>query len=170
MLVRKLECLRGCAKVTVEISPKPEYAQSPDRLRVGEATRFKGDLLYQRLKFRSDNLPRLEVVFQDSRSSSKTVFHEVEDGVIATLSLEEGDVIRFVMVNGGTLTGCSGLESDTKSYWVNWVRRCLYRGRHQEQVERTMLILKLLTYSMSARSGVPRLDVLLPVAVPRSRL
>ena len=165
MLVRKLECLRGCAEVTVEMSPKPNYAQSPDRLRVSEATRSKDDLLYQRLEFRSHDHPCLDVVFQDTRKSSRTVFHEVEDGVTATLSLEEGDLVWFVMANGSMLTDCSGLESSTTSYWVNWVRRCLYRGRHQEQVERTMLILKLLTYSTSTQSDSACLDLLLLAAV-----
>ena len=31
-------------------------------------------------------------------------------------------------------------------FWTDWIRSCAYRGRFQQEVERSMLILKLLTY------------------------
>src|SRR5205807_321809 len=35
----------------------------------------------------------------------------------------------------------------TQNYWWNWIGRCTYTGPYQEMVERSALVLKLLTYA-----------------------
>lgn len=62
----------------------------------------------------------------------------------------------------------SELELQTKKYWQWWVRKCSYRGRFQQQVERSMLLLKLLTYKPSgAIVAAPTFS--LPEAIGGSR-
>ena len=38
------------------------------------------------------------------------------------------------------------LFNDTVAYWRNWLSQCTYRGRWREMVQRSALVLKLLTY------------------------
>jgi GH15 family glucan-1,4-alpha-glucosidase len=41
------------------------------------------------------------------------------------------------------------LFSDTVSFWRRWLGRSSYRGRWREQVQRSAMTLKLLTYAPS---------------------
>ncbi|MCU0568677.1 MAG: glycoside hydrolase family 15 protein [Oculatellaceae cyanobacterium Prado106] len=45
-----------------------------------------------------------------------------------------------------TLTLASQLMDETVSYWRRWLSKCIYKGRWREVVERSALVLKLLTY------------------------
>lgn len=39
------------------------------------------------------------------------------------------------------------LYDETQAYWIKWLSRCTYTGRWRETVQRSALVLKLLTFS-----------------------
>lgn len=75
------------------------------------------------------------------------------DGVTATIHMMEGVGVSFVLrdltdihLEQPTKRVILDLQQDTLMYWSKWLRQCNYRGRFREDIERSLLILKLLTY------------------------
>jgi GH15 family glucan-1,4-alpha-glucosidase len=78
-----------------------------------------------------------------------------ETGVVAEFTLESGQEATFALrhrdgtadlrLAGGEIDGC-GLLNETVRYWRSWSRRSRYHGRWREMVNRSALLLKLLTY------------------------
>src|SRR5271170_5481996 len=67
-----------------------------------------------------------------------------------------GQQIIMQMANVGE-TGLNTLakatqrhEREVNQFWRNWIRKCTYRNHMQEEVERNLLTLKLLTYEPMA--------------------
>jgi GH15 family glucan-1,4-alpha-glucosidase len=75
-------------------------------------------------------------------------------GVIAKIHLAEGQAISFVLredipdhiTRDVTTQVLDGQQHDTQSFWYNWISRSKYKGRWREVVNRSLMILKLLTY------------------------
>ncbi len=77
------------------------------------------------------------------------------DGVWARFEVGEGDEVDIVLegTHGGTMRveplrrgEAAALFEQTVTYWRRWVAQSRYTGRWREMVERSALILKLLTY------------------------
>ena len=77
-----------------------------------------------------------------------------ERGVWAEFTLEAGQTAVFVFREIDSNSNCVPLHqeeaialfADTVAYWRWWLSQCTYRGRWREIVERSALVLKLLTY------------------------
>jgi GH15 family glucan-1,4-alpha-glucosidase len=78
-----------------------------------------------------------------------------EGGVVAEFSLEPGETAVFVLreLDPSETCGASLSSEDTEAafretvtYWRNWLSQSTYRGRWREMVDRSALVLKLLTY------------------------
>ncbi|NJO41018.1 MAG: glycoside hydrolase family 15 protein [Cyanobacteria bacterium CRU_2_1] len=76
-------------------------------------------------------------------------------GVIAKFTLAAGQNAVFVLQQTESGAGCglplrpeesTELFKHTVKYWLSWLSQCTYRGRWREMVERSALVLKLLTY------------------------
>ncbi|XHF98485.1 hypothetical protein AWENTII_002033 [Aspergillus wentii] len=74
-------------------------------------------------------------------------------GLSMRLSITEGQSVTFVLHSPETKlpeslleTYLDRLEQETASYWRHWIGQCTFRGHYREQVERSLLVLKLLTY------------------------
>lgn len=76
-------------------------------------------------------------------------------GVCAKFTLEAGQIAVFVLQGTEAGAGCglpikpsqaTDLFKHTVNYWRNWLSKCTYRGRWREMVERSALVLKLLTF------------------------
>jgi GH15 family glucan-1,4-alpha-glucosidase len=76
-------------------------------------------------------------------------------GVAADFALEEGKSVVFGLRlqspehradSCPTVQQADELFRQTVDYWHRWLRRCTYRGRWREVVQRSALALKLLTY------------------------
>jgi GH15 family glucan-1,4-alpha-glucosidase len=81
---------------------------------------------------------------------------QVDDhGVTAEFVLDEGESIAFILRPIASLDSCNQpiscghaerLFEQTVCYWRNWVSQCVYKGLWRSMVERSALVLKLLTY------------------------
>ncbi|MEM9923286.1 MAG: glycoside hydrolase family 15 protein [Cyanobacteria bacterium P01_D01_bin.50] len=87
--------------------------------------------------------------------STEVPLVEDGEGVTAEFTLNAGETAVFVL-RGITPSADSSLEispgetrkllENTIDYWRNWISQCTYKGRWRETVERSALVLKLLTY------------------------
>lgn len=77
-------------------------------------------------------------------------------GVTAQFTLQEEETAVFVLQGIESGSGCglpiSPNQADrlfkrTVDYWQRWLAQCTYKGRWREVVERSALVLKLLTYA-----------------------
>ena len=78
-----------------------------------------------------------------------------QGGVVAEFKLEEGQSRVFLLTphTAEVCAPCGPNEQEaeellhkTVNYWHTWLSACTYRGRWREQVERSALALKLLTF------------------------
>lgn len=161
-LVRKLDCVRGSMSIDVELSPKPNYARAEGSMQCSPV-KAKGDTYHQSLSWKPagqyslNRVPEFFITYCTNDRPLKIapamfrVHGSSSDSLHAHFELQEGQQILMVMcdkqlslhLNRDHLTT---LEDDTYKYWTSWIRACHYRGRFQQEVERSMLILKLLTY------------------------
>jgi GH15 family glucan-1,4-alpha-glucosidase len=79
-----------------------------------------------------------------------------QGGVRATFTLHNNQAAYFVLESATTndldprpLTHrqYQALFEETSDYWRKWLSQCLYQGRWREMVQRSALVLKLLTYA-----------------------
>lgn len=77
-------------------------------------------------------------------------------GVQATFTLHEGQTLLFLLESSKERDRAPHLLSeevyqsafeDTTHYWQNWLAQCTYQGRWREMVQRSALVLKLMTYA-----------------------
>ncbi|MFE9613824.1 glycoside hydrolase family 15 protein [Streptomyces sp. NPDC006012] len=136
-LIRRVLCVRGTIPFRVRVAPRFDYGATPHTLRV------QGDTAL----FASPDL---------SLSLTSTVTLE-SDGVDvrADFKLVEGEAAVFALDRVGDAVlprGCARAEAEhefaaTVAYWRRWLHQSQYRGRWREQVHRSALTLKLLTYA-----------------------
>jgi len=104
---------------------------------------------------------------------------EDDGGVRGTCSLRRTDaaamVLRFMDEDDDeppielTEEHSESLLEGTLSYWRRWIRQCTYRGRWSEQIRRSALVLKLLTYEPSgAIVAAPTCSLPAPVGGERN--
>ncbi len=142
ILVRRLECIRGKMKLKICICPRPDYGRMVDKATLSE------DKDGRVVDFANSHL-RLSIYPKGDVDVS------VEDGSEAycAVDLQEGDEIFFALyeqnpktTNMSSIQSLRDSEMKTNFFWVNWARKLQYVGRYRLMVERSLLILKLLTY------------------------
>lgn len=127
------------------------------------------------LTFELDCRPRFDYARQQhqARGSDAGIIFETGEsrallrGVEADAITDDGDVrLSFSLANGqlrsfvwetdpseepAPLTEADGrrLFAETVDFWRTWIAQCTYTGRWREQVERSAIVLKLLTYAPS---------------------
>ena len=138
-LVRRVEMIRGSVPVRMECYPAFNYARDEHTV----------ELLPNGAVFRSPSLD-LELT-----TPQHLEIKNDRGGVEANLHLEQGQKVHFVLrpldkEHKGAAVMESGLEQklleDTIQFWHNWINRCAYKGRWRSIVQRSALVLKLLTY------------------------
>ena len=79
-----------------------------------------------------------------------------QGGVRASFTLHNNQVAYFVLESAKdidldpkplTHREYQAAFQETMSYWQNWLSQCRYQGRWREMVQRSALVLKLLTYA-----------------------
>lgn len=107
-LVRRVECIRGCVDLDVEIFPAFDYARAPHTTTVLLPEHPPGCPESKTVTFSSDNLKlQLDVTIdhgeENAASCPAVVFKKVKrsqllgEGVVAHIHLEEGQAISFIL-------------------------------------------------------------------------
>ncbi|MEU6883583.1 glycoside hydrolase family 15 protein [Streptomyces sp. NPDC046712] len=142
-MLRALRVVRGTLTFDVQCRPRFDYGRAPHTLTLdGNAATFHG--------------PGLDVHLQSS-------FPLDRDGqdVRATITLQQGQVAGIVLETSSpgapapapvTEESLRAEMRETHTFWHRWIRRCRYRGRWQQMVNRSAITLKLLIY---APTGAP---------------
>jgi GH15 family glucan-1,4-alpha-glucosidase len=136
-LIRRVTALRASVAFQVECKPAFNYARDQHQVRIGR----------QGACFDSPgfNLGLMtEVPVRNEGGAARAEF-----------ILEEGRNATFVLQGLTGNAGCrspladseaSALLQNTVEYWQRWLSKCTYRGRWNEMVSRSALVLELLTY------------------------
>ena len=144
-LVRLLRCVRGKMTFDIEVAPRFDYGRRSHQVNVSdEGAIFEaGDI---RLSL---SLIREEGDEQLGRAE------RTEGGDLrASLRLEEDQMRGVVLETGADATPrvmrpaeAQRLFDDTASFWQEWVGQSTYTGRWREELQRSAITLKLLTYA-----------------------
>ena len=137
-LIRRVRVLRGAMRFRLACCPKFNYARDPHTTRiVNEGAHFNSRSLRLGLK-------------------SAVRLQHCGEGVAAEFSLSEGKGRSFELYDlhaaaHRTTRALTERESEewfnqTVAFWRRWISKSTYRGRWREMVNRSALVLKLLTY------------------------
>lgn len=136
-LIRRVRVARGRVRFRVECDPRFDYARVEPDVALGN----RGAL------FRSDAFAL--------GLASDVPLARAEHGVAAEIELAAGESVAFALrvLGRGEECACAPgsdqveeLFRATVTFWRRWLSRCTYRGRWREMVQRSALVLKLLTY------------------------
>ena len=136
-LVRKVTCVRNSMKFRMECYPAFNYARDKHETQLSE-----GGVI-----FNSSDL-NLGLV-------TDIPLKEDDKGAFAEFSLAEGESAVFILREVNCDRGCglplnpeetTQIFEHTINYWRRWISKCTYKGRWRGTVERSALMLKLLTY------------------------
>lgn len=136
-LVRRVRVIRGAMDFGLKCHPAFNYA----------CERHKTTITDTGANFESSSL-NLALV-------TEIPLQQDDNGVGAKFSLEAGEEAIFVLRRTDSHSGCGlplkcneaqELFKHTVGYWRSWLSKCKYKGRWREMVERSALVLKLLTY------------------------
>jgi len=135
-LVRAVRGVRGEVSFDVRVQPRFDYARQSHRTKIdGTTARFESDVLALDL---SSSWP-LEADGDDVRT--RITVKAGEQGVFvlesgadgSPMSLGHGELLR--------------LFEETVRFWQGWVEKGTYKGRWREEVYRSAITLKLMTYA-----------------------
>src|SRR5919106_1466837 len=145
-LVRLVRVVRGTMRFRMEIQPRFDYGSKPHELQLSD----NGAL------FVSDDLTltlhRADVPGQSLQEQWTSIDRD-GDGVRITKTGREGEIAGVVMESeGGPPRSVHPQElgelfNDTVRFWRGWLNRSTYNGRWREQVARSAMTLKLMTYA-----------------------
>jgi GH15 family glucan-1,4-alpha-glucosidase len=138
-LIRSVAVIQGSLSFTLVCRPAFNYARDTH-----EITLCQEGALFQSQHF---NL---------GLASPIALHLDAEGGVQATFTLNAGQSIHFVLESTKASDHRLQLLTEkryqqtfqgTLHYWRNWLSQCQYQGRWREMVQRSALVLKLLTYA-----------------------
>lgn len=137
-IIRRVKVVRGCMEFRAECRPAFNYARDKHRTEI-----VKGGV-----KFHS---PQLRIAV-----ASGIPFRRKGAGVTCEFALKEGESASFELRQLSDTArdeklGLGEEQSDqlfrgTVEYWRRWLAKCTYHGRWREMVNRSALVLKLLTF------------------------
>src|SRR3712207_279328 len=145
-IVRMLDCVRGRMTFEVDLAPRFDYGRHPHEV---------------------DITPNGAVLTSNGTRVTLHVVREPEDERLAETRLSNGDLHATITMEAGQTRGVvlewggserpreirpaeiRALFQETVSFWRSWVARSTYRGRWREDVQRSAITLKLMTYAPS---------------------
>jgi GH15 family glucan-1,4-alpha-glucosidase len=136
-LIRRVLCVRGNVRLALLCEPAFDYARVTHETSLSEHGAV----------FASDGLTL--------SLSSPVPLRRTATGVCAEFELSAGQTATFIlerMRERRQRPAMAGDEAETAftetvEYWRNWIGRSQYKGRWREIVQRSALVLKLLTFS-----------------------
>src|ERR687897_3712183 len=145
-LVRVVRVVRGTMRFQMEIQPRFDYGRKPHEVQLyDDGALFVSDGL-------TLTLHRADLPGRSLREQGTSLERD-SDGIRITKTLREGEIAGVMMESaGGPPRAVSPLEleellNDTVRFWRGWLGRSTYNGRWKEQVTRSAMTLKLMTYA-----------------------
>lgn len=136
-LIRQVRVVRGAMEFSLECFPAFNYGLD----------KYETDVTPKGVCFYSSNL---------SVGLATDIPLEKEGrGVVGQFTLNAGEIAVFVLQGIESGSGCglpispeqsTDLFKRTVNFWRSWLSQCIYKGRWREMVERSALLLKLLTF------------------------
>ena len=162
-VIRKVNCVRGTMDMAVELFPAFNYARDEHKI-IGRPVNDTGNTGTQTLTFESPTERILLDIHVDTKDENTRGFPEMRlelqdrpgingKGLVGKIRVSVDQSVTFIVRSNQTTISTNDLsqyidrlESETYDYWTAWTRKCTFRGHYREQVERSLLVLKLLTY------------------------
>lgn len=136
-ILRRVEGLSGEAEVEIEFRPAFDFGRAATRM----------EILPEGALARGGNaalLLRSPVPLQASGSNGAYARFRIKAGERLDFCLDyEFDAAR----RSGNAADADRLVSETLDYWRQWSGRCTYQGPYRDLVQRSALVLKLLTHA-----------------------
>ena len=139
-IIRRAKVVRGTIKFRMVCMPRFDYGRATQKLKTIEG----GVLMI------AEGAHTLTLCL---RSSVPVVIHEGEDAAVSEFTLKEGETASFILeeVVDGLQSPAESEKSistsfkTTVNFWRAWIGKSTYSGRWREMVNRSALVLKLLT-------------------------
>jgi GH15 family glucan-1,4-alpha-glucosidase len=137
-LYRRIRCVRGAVRISLTCRPAFDYGRKSHETLLDD----------QGAIFNSGSL-------SIALSAAVPLTLDGTGGVAAEFTLEEGKSQVFILrehettemlPDAPTEAEAEELFQTTVKFWRNWLSACTYQGRWREQVYRSALVLKLLTF------------------------
>jgi len=137
-LFRRVRCVRGPVKMTLECRPAFDYGRKSHKAEIE-----KGGMIFE--------TPELKM----GLSTDIPLERDDAGGAISEFVLESHEckvlIFKKIECHGPcelppSLEEAEELFQSTVKFWRRWLSSCTYRGRWREQVYRSALVLKLLTF------------------------
>lgn len=140
-LVRKVECEQGEAEVQVRFDPRPDYGRAQVTIRDAGPLGLRIEMGSNLVTLRSD----------------VKLAPSVDRGASAQVKLRTGESIAFSLTfsaeGPAVLPPLGELVSEklaiTVKWWQLWASRAKYNGPYRDEVVRSALLLKLMSYAPS---------------------
>jgi len=137
-LVRRVQAIRGTMIFRMECCPAFNYGRDTHRM----------TLCPTGAEFHSSNLVL--------RLGTRIPLKQEGKAIVAEFELQEGEVVDFCLQTVEANESrpvpfypedhAEELFTQTVEYWRKWLSKCTYSGRWREMVQRSALVLKLLTF------------------------
>jgi GH15 family glucan-1,4-alpha-glucosidase len=137
-LVRRVKVVRGEVRLRMICSPRFDYGRAGHTV-----TKASGEYLFTPKKGGQPALHLRSGVPSRSENGAVTAEFKLRTGETASFILEEA--IPGQPSPSSNPDYVSDVFKETMNYWLSWVSRSKYRGRWRETVNRSALVLKLLT-------------------------
>ncbi|TWJ25141.1 glycoside hydrolase family 15 protein [Micromonospora endolithica] len=144
-LIRLIRMVRGSMRFHAHCQPGFNYGRDPYEIQMhlGGAAFRSPNLTFTLTPFaRGQRLLDTEEIRRDA------------EGLSVTYTMQEGDSAGVVLETGGptipralSSEQAHDLLAQTRDFWRRWLRRSRYSGRWREQVERSAMTIKLMTYA-----------------------
>lgn len=164
-LIRRVTCERGSMELAAKLFPAFNYARDKHQMMDSPLTEFINERQIRTIVFRGDTETLIVDIVIDTNDESEYGFPAIqikgqdgretkEQGIDAKLTISYKQSCTFIIRGANTKIPPVGritsyidqLGNETFNFWKMWTKKCIYKGHYREQVLRSLLVLKLLTY------------------------
>ncbi|KAH8690158.1 Six-hairpin glycosidase-like protein [Talaromyces proteolyticus] len=164
-LIRRMTCERGSMDLTARIFPAFNYARGKHQMINCPSSECINGRQIRTMIFKSNTETMVLDIFIDSSSDDKYGFPVLQleakqgvdfkgQGIDAKITISYKQSITFIVRGDRTAIPqienipayIGQVEYETFSFWKSWAKKCTFTGHYREQVLRSLLVLKLLTY------------------------